>query len=302
MNMPLVEVLMATYNGERYLRAQISTILAQTHPRVRLVARDDGSRDSTVAILEEFAHDPRVAIHQDGNVGLPSAFFRLIDDSGDDADLWALSDQDDVWQPQKLSRAVAALEGLDVPALYCARVLVVDEDLVPLYPHELPARGPSFANALVQNIALGCTIMINRAARDLLRGRWPKDCVMHDAWMYLVISGCGTVIYDHEPVMLYRQHSQNSVGMARGRASAVLGRVKRQLSPGGAGKHGRQNHELLRIHCEQLLPAARAELATIVSAQETFLGRACYGARGAAHRQTLGSDLVLRALMIVGRL
>ncbi len=149
---------------------------------------------------------------------MPAAFFRLLELSSDDADLWSFADQDDVWAPEKVERGVTALAGLeDQPALYCARVLVVDDALRPLYPHELPHRGPSFANGLVQNIALGCTIMINRRARQvLLDGGWPRDCVMHDAWMYLVVAGTGTVVYDDRPVVHYRQHGRNTVGMGRG--------------------------------------------------------------------------------------
>ena len=164
---------MSTYNGERYVAEQVASIRTQTYPSVRLGVRDDGSTDGTVAVLTGLD----VSVDRGENLGVPAAFFRLIDDSSDEADLYALADQDDVWAPDKLSRAVEALSGVDGPALYCARVMVTDEQLRPLYPHELPRRGPSFANALVQNIALGCTIVLNREARDLVRGRWPAECV-----------------------------------------------------------------------------------------------------------------------------
>ena len=240
MSGPLVEVLMSTYDGAPYVREQVDSILRQTHRELRLVVRDDGSSDDTVAVLRSI-DDDRLRVVEGDNLGLPDAFFRLLDDSGDDAEYWALADQDDVWVPEKLARAVADLSRLDGPALYCARVLVTDEQLKPLQPHQLPRRGPSFANALVQNIALGCTTVINRAARDLLRQRWPRDCVMHDAWMYLVVAGAGTVVYDQRVAVLYRQHGGNSVGVGRNAVGRLTGRLRRQLSPGGPGKHGRQN-------------------------------------------------------------
>jgi hypothetical protein len=297
MSGPLVEVLMSTYDGERWVGEQVASVLAQTHGHLRLTVRDDGSRDGTLDVLRA-VDDSRLRVTAGENLGLPNAFFRLLDEASDDADLWALCDQDDLWVPGKVARAVAALRDVDGPALYCARVVVTDEQLVPLYPHELPHRGPSFANALVQNVALGCTVVLNREARALLRGRWPAECVMHDAWLYLVLAGTGVVVYDEEPVVLYRQHGGNSVGMGRGPLSRLVGRVRRQLSPGGAGRHGRQDRELLRLHGDTLRPDARAELDAFLAAQERLPGRVRYALTGAAHRQTRGSDLVLKGLQV----
>ncbi|MCU1674998.1 MAG: spsA [Frankiales bacterium] len=294
-----VQVLMSTFDGERYLRQQVDSILAQTEP-LRLLVRDDGSTDGTPQILHTYADDLRVDVELGDNLGVPDAFFRLLD-VAPDADLFALADQDDVWAPDKLQRAVAALSGVTGPALYCARVLVTDEQLRPLYPHELPVRGPSFANALVQNIALGCTVVLNREARELVRGRWPTSCVMHDAWLYLVLAGCGTVLYDDHLVVQYRQHAGNAVGMGSGPASRLAGRVRRQLSADGPRKHSRQDRELLRLFAHDLRPDALQQLEELLAAQESANGRARYALGGPAHRQTRGSDLVLKVLQVVGR-
>lgn len=299
---PLVEVLMSTHDGERYLREQIDSILAQQDVQVRLRIRDDGSADRTLDVLSCYADDARVTVVHGDNLGLPQAFFRLIQDSRGDADFWALADQDDVWLPHKLSRAVAALSDHQDPTLYCARVLVVDEDLRPLYPHPLPKRGPSFANALVQNIATGCTIVFNQAARDVLRDRWPDYAVMHDAWLYLVISGTGTVVYDPDIVVHYRQHAGNAVGMGRGRLMRTLRRIERQLTPGEVGAHGRQDAELRRTHGDVLAGSAQDQLDVALGAWDGSLARRIgYAIRGTAHRQTTGSNAVLRLLEVAGR-
>lgn len=305
---------MSTYAGERYVEEQVRSILAQTHRDLRLLVRDDGSPDGTLDRLGTLTDD-RLVVRAGENLGLPHAFFALVDASSDDADLWALADQDDVWLPTKIERAVARLAAVDGPALYCARVAVVDDKLQPLYLHELPWRGPSFANALVQNIALGCTIVLNRAARDLLLGRWPRECVMHDAWMYLVLAGCGTVVYDHEPVVLYRQHGSNSVGMGRDPMSRFAGRVRRQLSPEGFGRHGRQDAELLRLFGTRLTPADMITLVDLlrsrvrgfrsrpqpVNSWQAAGPRYSTAGRTSVHRQTHGSDLVLKVLRTLGR-
>ncbi|MCW2779209.1 MAG: spsA [Frankiales bacterium] len=295
--MTRVEVLLSVYDGERHLGEQVDSILAQRDVDVRLTVRDDGSRDGSVALLRARGVDVRAGT----NLGLPDAYFSLLQDSTDDVDLWALADQDDVWLPHKLARAAAQLEGHEGPALYCARVLVVDEDLRPLYPHVLPHRGPSFANALVQNVATGCTVVLNREARALVRDRWPSYAVMHDSWLYLVLAGTGTVLYDPEVVVHYRQHGANVVGMGHGPVARVAGRVRRQLRPGGAGAHGRQDRELLRTHGDVLRPQARRELEAFLAAQHHLPGRLRYALRGAAHRQTRGSDAVLKALQVLGR-
>jgi hypothetical protein len=301
MTRPLVEVLMSTYNGERFVAEQVDSILRQTYQPLRLLVRDDGSADQTLDILRHY-DDSRVLVRAGSNLGLPDAFFRIMDDSSDDAEFWSLADQDDVWEPNKIERAVAALEPLgDEPSLFCGRVLVVDEGLKPLYPHELPKRGPSFANALVQNIALGCTIVINRAARDLLRETWPRECVMHDAWMYLVLAGAGRVLYDEECLVLYRQHARNAVGMGRGPLSRMTGRVRRQLLPGGPGRHGRQDVELARLFGELLTPRAQRELQDFLSAQASPAARLRYAACGPAHRQAPVSNLILKGLLALGR-
>jgi glycosyltransferase involved in cell wall biosynthesis len=301
--MTLVEVLLSTYNGERHLREQVDSILGQRGVDVRLVVRDDHSQDRTLDVLAAYAEEPRVRVRAgERNLGLPQAFFELVQNSGDDAELWALADQDDVWLSHKLLRAAAALKAVDGPAMYCARVLVSDEDLRPLYAHALPLRGPSFDNALVQNIATGCTIVLNPAARDVLRGRWPDFAVMHDAWIYVVLSGCGTVIYDSEVVVRYRQHAANAVGMGRGRVARVAGRLRRQLAPGGARAHTRQDAELLRTHHDVLSLVSREELSALLSSRTSAGSRLRYAIQGNAHRQRMGSDLVFRALSVLNRI
>ena len=124
---------------------------------------------------------------------------------------------------------------------------------------------------------------------------------MHDAWLYLVVSGCGTVVYDDQIVVQYRQHGRNTVGMGRGPVSRVAGRVRRQLSPGGPRKHSRQDAELLRLFHDELGPIAQRQAEQFLDAVKRPWSRVVYAIAGPAHRQTRGSDLVLKALQVAGR-
>ena len=145
-----------------------------------------------------------------------------------DTDYAAFCDQDDVWLPDKLSSAVEALQGVEGPGLYCCAVRLVIQSLPDIKVHRRCVRGPSFENALVENIATGCTIVLNRAAIDLLASRSPRALLMHDAWCYLVLAGCGRVVYDPRPHVLYRLHASNTIGVGRTLWAEWSGRAQRQ--------------------------------------------------------------------------
>ena len=145
----------------------------------------------------------------------------------------AFCDQDDVWLPDKLSRAIEKLNKVEPgrPALYCSRTTICDRDLKPIGVSPLFGQAPSFANALVQNIGGGNTMVVNRAALDILQDtvRHASGIVAHDWWAYQVISGAnGKIFYDPEPSALYRQHGQNLVG-ANQSWQARLSRARRIL-------------------------------------------------------------------------
>ncbi len=212
-----VVVLMSTWQGERLVEEQLRSILDQLPAGGRVIVRDDGSTDETVARIQELG-DSRIAVIRGQNVGFVRSFFKLLDTAPDDADLIMLSDQDDVWLPNKIERAAAHLVPLqDKPALYCSRLRLVDEQLLPLGLSPAWDRPPSFRNALTENIVTGCTCAINRAALPLARQYGDPDRIyFHDWWLYLVIAAFGQVIVDREPTILYRQHGANAIGMGSG--------------------------------------------------------------------------------------
>lgn len=212
-----VVVLMSTWQGERFVEEQLRSILNQLPSGGRVIVRDDGSTDRVVARIESIG-DPRITLIRGENIGFSRSFFALLDAVPDDADIVLLSDQDDVWLPCKVARAISRLAPLaDRPALYCSRLRLVDEKLRPLGLSPAWRRPPSFRNALVENIAVGCTCAINRRGLNLVRQKGDLDLLrFHDWWLYLVISAFGEVVLDPEPTILYRQHAANTVGAHQG--------------------------------------------------------------------------------------
>jgi len=214
---PRVVVLMSTYNGERYVIEQLSSILQQLPHGGRVMVRDDGSKDGTVACINAVG-DARVTVVQGTNLGFGASFLTLLTMVPADADLVMFSDQDDVWLPGKIDRAWQHLEPLgDVPALYGSAQMLVDQDLRPLHATPPWPRGPSLVGALTENIITGCTAALNRPAFRLLQQAGiPRGVHFHDWWMYLVVSAFGRVIHDDEPTLLYRQHGANFIGHGAG--------------------------------------------------------------------------------------
>ena len=212
-----VVVLMSTYNGERYVVEQLTSILQQLPPGGRIIVRDDGSRDGTVALVEAIG-DARVAVIRGTNLGFGASFLTLLTVVSADADLVMFSDQDDVWLPGKIDRAWRHLQSLGgVPALYGSAQMLADQHLVPIHATPPWPRGPSLAGALTENIITGCTAALNRSALLLLQQAGvPRGVRFHDWWMYLVVSAFGRVIHDDAPTLLYRQHGANHIGHGAG--------------------------------------------------------------------------------------
>lgn len=220
--MDTVEVFLSTYNGSEYLAEQLDSLLAQKDVAVAINVRDDGSTDETVAILEHYSKlDNRVSYRKGVNLGFAQSFFDILKNCGK-ADFYAFCDQDDVWDNDKLSSAVKMMKQAknDVPVMYYSNLRVVDKDLSFLrVAHSRPHIHINKYSALIENAATGCTIVINKSAADLIKDRLPRQCQLHDWWIYLVCVFLGNVVYDTIPHISYRQHGNNVIGTFKKRKS-----------------------------------------------------------------------------------
>ena len=236
------------------------------------------------------------------NLGAGNSFLTLLHGVGPASSYAAFCDQDDLWLPGKLSAAVHGLAGLEEPALYCSAVDLMTEAMSYIRVYRRGVRGPSFENALVENIATGCTIVLNRAAIDLLTSRSPKDFLMHDAWCYLVLAGCGQVVYDPAPWVQYRLHRSNAIGVGRTLLAEWSGRLSRQLAEGHLRVLTRQAEEVRRLYRQDLRPAAARSLDDFLEGQTPLGRRLGYALNGAAHRQRRLDDIIYRSLYAAHRI
>ena len=224
-----VTVLMCTYNGERFLSQQLDSIARQSYPNWNLVVSDDGSTDATLEILRNYSKswgDGKLIVRQGPKRGFAANFMSVTCDAAAESDYFAWADQDDIWQDNKLEAALQWLQNLpsDIPALYCARTeLISDNGTVTGYS-PLFRRPASFANALVQSIAGGNTMVFNRAACEFFQQTGSQlDIVSHDWWAYLLVSGVGgQVFYDESPTIHYRQHEANLIGSNSGMRARLM--------------------------------------------------------------------------------
>jgi glycosyltransferase involved in cell wall biosynthesis len=213
-DLPLVAVLMPTFNGALYLHDQILSIKNQTDVVVRVYVNDDGSSDGTVEMIEGFVEAGLVyRVFKSNRIGSTQAFFRLLFEAQDEKYI-AFSDQDDIWHPEKLQKSVKLLESEKSQMVFTSREHINAQGLTIGFSPRI-RKSPGFRNALVENIAYGNTQLISEVAcKTILRvGAVP---VRHfDAWVYLIVSAEHKVTFLDLPLTKYRIHKNNQVGVRR---------------------------------------------------------------------------------------
>ncbi len=281
----MISILLAAYNGEKYIGEQIDSILAQSEQNWVLYVRDDGSTDRTPDIIREYAlryPGMVIPVHDRlGSLGCIRNFMALLQFAR--SEYYMFCDQDDIWMPDKVKKTLAAMKDAEkacpqgsvengrcrVPICVHTDLAVIDEQGNTIHPSfvrklGLNAEGAGFAGMIYSNVVTGCTMMINQAMKDRLRDV-PQSCMMHDQWIGLLAEGLGKRVFLPEATILYRQHGDNVMG-AKGRSAAdKLGKI---LNIGGylAGiertrtlreKNFRQLQELYRLHGKSLKPEAK---------------------------------------------
>lgn len=220
----VIDILMATYNGEKFLRPQLDSILQQSNQNWRLIIRDDCSVDGTVAIIKEYQLlRPNQILFIQAEQPSGSAqnnFFQLLQYST--APYVMFADQDDVWLQNKVQITLDKMQqmeqqyGNDVPLLVHTDLVVVDEKLHVMNDsmvirQNVDVKRNKLNNLLVQNVVTGCSMMVNRALLQLI-SEIPQYAIMHDMWLALLASSFGQIGYVKKGTILYRQHNNNANG------------------------------------------------------------------------------------------
>jgi len=300
-----VTVLLSTYNGSQFLQPQLDSLYSQTYPNIRILVRDDGSSDATREILEGERAKGRIEMLEGhNNLGPALSFFELLKNAAStDTEYVAFCDQDDVWLPEKVARAVAKLSRVAEgrPAMYCSRLELVDEDLAQVGYTELPGK-VGFGNALVESVAVGCTMVLNRKAIDLVAESLPSKVVIHDWWCYLVVSCFGEVTFDEQVTIKYRQHGGNAIGVAANWITRQA-RKYRRFFGGGEGHRwmSEQAASLLDIFRDRIPLSSRQTLNDFVEARSSLYRRLRLALSRDVWRQKWPDDLMLRLLILLNR-
>jgi glycosyltransferase involved in cell wall biosynthesis len=301
-----VAVLLSTYNGEKYLDEFLLSLTKQEWPDISLFVRDDGSSDKTLQTLKRFQSDSKInftILPSTVHLGAARSFFKLLIEAGDGFNFYAFGDQDDVWFPDKISRAVNKLISLsqNIPTLYCSRQEYVDEELHHLKLSRIPRR-IGFGNAIVENVATGCTVVMNKVARELILSSLPDKCLMHDWWCYLTISCFGQVVFDDNPGIKYRQHDTNEIGAATEFSDDLNRRMRRFLiSEGGAFRFSDQVRVFIENFRDRIPEEQLNILNLVMSGKSSLKDRIHLAVSGDIWRQRWVDDSILRALILMNR-
>ena len=208
-------ILLSTYNGERYLREQLDSLLLQ---QADIIIRDDGSNDNTLGIITDFCNrfpDRVKILETTGNMGVAMSFITLLRYAVSQAyDYCFFCDQDDVWLPEKCARALQKIGTADAPALYFSRKKIVDGDLRPMDALDRVSYRGDFWDCFAYSNVYGCTMCLNKPLAELaIKNDYTGKRYLHDAFIYrMAITVGATVIYDDWESLLYRQHGGNVVG------------------------------------------------------------------------------------------
>ena len=216
----MICVLLSTYNGEKFIGEQLESLKNQQGVDIKILIRDDGSKDNTKGIIKAYQtkNPSLIDFFEEQNIGFANSFSRLIEialNNYPNAEYFAFCDQDDVWLPNKLKEAIKKIqnESSEIPITYCSNTQLVDSNLkyigLALKIGEVKL---TKERALIQNFATGCTMVFNKKAAEIYISHLPDIIKVHDFLMYQLCMFLGKVIYDENSYIYYRQHGGNQIG------------------------------------------------------------------------------------------
>lgn len=303
--MKRIVVLLSSYNGDKYIREQLESILYQKLNNIELsvIIRDDGSSDHTVQVIKEICKEHKnIRVIEGKNVGFVASFFYLMKHVNNMYDFYALADQDDVWSLNKLQRAIYILEHYDLskPQLYQASSLPVNADLVPISKPYFLRKSQTIYNTIIQNISAGHTYVFNQALLDVALPNLEVDNVyMHDSYLTNVAMIYHGLHYDKVALTYYRQHDNNRLGENDSFCGWIKLRIKRIIK-GDNKLYSRQIEYIFRKFGSQLSHEENTEICRFLNSRKYFLNRLRYILHTKLYRQTPIETFAFKLLYLLG--
>lgn len=296
---PSIAVVVSTYNGAAYIEEQLASIFSQDYPTVHVVVRDDGSTDDTLSLLRRHAESGDIELIEGHNIGVAKSFIELITSVADAYDYVALCDQDDVWHPDKLSRAIGSLSLLDQskPQLYCSEYTFCDESMHPVGRSHLNHIGVNFQTQLYDNMVSGNTCVLNHRLAQLVSAAGTEGVYCHDWWISLVACALGSLVFDDFSSLEYRRTGSNASPTGTGGLALLARRIRVFFTNSGLADVTLQLNRLYSLYSGDMHVEKRALL-------ERFLqgGRFRKAFTPMRLRQHLQDELALRLLFLMGLL
>lgn len=221
-----VLVLLSTYNGEKYLEQQLDCLRNQKFVKLKLLVRDDGSKDETLQILKKYQKKMNMEWYTGENLGPANSFMDLIVKASG-FQYYAFCDQDDIWDEEKLYQAIKKIKKINQSKeiLYYSSATLVDKELNFIKLNEVD-RKYQLTESLMRNNAQGATMVFNKKMLDTLKIHKPIYIEMHDSWTYRVCKVVsGNIILDKNSYIQYRQHENNVIGTGIGPLKRFINRV-----------------------------------------------------------------------------
>ncbi len=298
-----VLIIMSTYNGEKYLSEQLESLIKQTYKNIKIIIRDDGSKDNTINIIKDFKkNNDNIVLIEGENKGFIKSFFELIN-LAEDADYYAYCDQDDVWMEDKIERAVEFLSktNKNKPALYFSNSDYYDENMNYLATAE-KNKVYNFRNSLVECVTQGMTMIINNKTRKLIKANNPQNSLYHDWWTYMICSGFGEIIYDNKSLVKYRRHNKSVTVEGKSKIELFIWRVKKFLIGDSLKQIKKQLQEYEKLYSNELNEEDKKLLQLFTKNKYNFIiaiRKTFYPKR---FRRRVIDEIAVRILFLFGRL
>ena len=300
--MEKVQVLLSSYNGQKYIGQQLDSIFNQEGVEVHCLVRDDGSTDDTLKMIFEYQikYD-NLEVIQGENIGYKKSFMKLVEKSGE-YDYYAFADQDDLWSPIKMIKAVEQINEIEgnIPVMYCSNCTLVDSELnyIGMLYSEENIVPKSNVTALVQGFAYGCTMVFNCNARNVIQKYTPKNEYAHDFWIPIILKFIGEIIYDKNSYILYRQHDKNVLGSKR--SNIKIFKIKMKIFR-NKYFYSKLTNEILRGYSELLKYEDYSMLKNISKYRTSFLRKVNLLLNNQLKRSTLKGTIFLKILILFSR-